>query len=508
MIDKWLYPYVIAFTSFLLYFLGNAIKSRYSRTSLVLRYSSSAVMLLYSIVIISQPLDYVRGLLALLTSIVAIFITPYTVNYERHKYFGRNLTILIDLFVLSVYLVFISENLISFVMFWLFAEIVGFFTIVFEVERRTLVAGLRYLLVSMVPADVALLSILGITAMRLGFVEALQLPLNELTTYLLGVNPVFHLIIAMGLLAKAAVAPFHFWLPDAHSLAPAPASAILSGVMVKMGIYGFYLTVPAIESMYVYYVLLVFASLSVVYGGLQALIQADIKRILAYSTIENTSLIAIALASYGAYKINLLLTAALVYSVAHGIFKASLFMNSGTVEIITHTRDISKLGYLAKVVSKPTITALLSILSLIGTPPTLGFLGKVLLLAGLVSIYQISMTTAILLLVVAALGAALAVAYGLRYVTVYWGSASRSEPKELKLNTGTEASELSLSILNIILTLPLYVIIAITGLISLDLLYVVPIGLATAMMTALIYYAYSLVKKSVKEEPWLGGVLP
>jgi formate hydrogenlyase subunit 3/multisubunit Na+/H+ antiporter MnhD subunit len=506
--DAWTYPYVVAFTSFTLYVIGNAVKSRYPLISLAVRYCSPLVMLLYSTLLVSQPASFIKGLFALLASIVALFITPYTVHYEHHKYPGRNLTILIDLFALSVYLVFILENLMSFVMFWLFAEIIGFFAIVFEVERRTLVAGLRYLLVSMVPADIALLTILGIAAIRLGFAGALQLPLNELGHYLLGVNPVLHLIIAVGLLAKAAVAPLHFWLPDAHSLAPAPASAILSGVMVKMGVYGFYLVLPSIESIYVYYALLVFASLTVVYGGLQALIQADIKRILAYSTIENTSLITIALASYGAFKVDLLLTAALTYSIAHAVFKASLFMNSGTVEIMTHTRDISKLGYVARVASKPTLTALLSILSLIGTPPTLGFLGKILLLAGLASIYQASVTAAVLLLMIAALGAALAVAYGLRYVTVYWGSTSPNKPKELKLNTGTETPELSLSILNIALTLPIYVSTAIIGLTSLDMLYVAPLGLATAMMAALIYYTYTYFKKSAREESWLGGVLP
>ncbi|MEM3923603.1 MAG: hypothetical protein QXZ48_04840, partial [Zestosphaera sp.] len=95
-----------------------------------------------------------------------------------------------------------------------------------------------------------------------------------------------------------------------------------------------------------------------------------------------------------------------------------------------------------------------------------------------------------------------------RYVTVYWGATSFSKPKELKLNTGTESSELGLSILNIALTLPVYFVVVVAGLASLDLLYVVPLGLATAMMSVLVYYTYFYVRRGAREESWLGGALP
>lgn len=507
-VEGWMILYVVAFTSFTLCMLGNTFKSRSPLISTALRESSAILLTLYSLYVASSPLGFIRGTLALLTALIAVFIIPYTNGYERHKYPGRNLSIIIDMFVLSVYMVFVSETLLAFIMFWLFAEIVGFFTIVFEVERRTLIAGLRYLIVSMVPADVALLSILGISAIKYGFTQALQMPMSDIAVSLIGLNPVLHLIIAVGFLAKAAVAPLHFWLPDAHSLAPAPGSAILSGAMVKMGIYGLLLVIPAVDSPYVHYTLLAFASLTVIYGGLQALIQTDIKRILAYSTIENTGLITLAAVSYKCFNVNLLLTAAVVYSLAHGLFKATLFMNSGTVEIITHTRDISKLGYLARVSSKPVLTTLLSVLSLIGAPPTLGFLGKILLLAGLASVYQISTPATVVLVVVAALGAALAVAYGLRYITVYWGSTSTVNREELKTSPDTELPELSLSFLNLLATLPLYAILAVSGFLALDFLYIVPIGLATIMMLSLIYYIYSYTRRSAKEESWLGGALP
>ncbi|MEM2020743.1 MAG: complex I subunit 5 family protein [Zestosphaera sp.] len=506
--EGWLLTYIVAFVSFTLFLAGSLLRERLPTVSIALRGASSVLLLIYSVFIMSNATDFVRGSFALLASLIALFLVPYTSSYERRKYPGMNLSIVIDMFVLSVYMVFVSENLFSFIMFWLFAEIAGFFTIVFEVERRTLIAGLRYLLISMVPADVALLSILGIAAIKHGFTQALLVPLSEVSTVLSDLNPVLYLIIAVGFMAKAAVAPLHFWLPDAHSLAPAPGSAILSGVMVKMGIYGLFLTIPAVTSPYVYYTLIALASLTVIYGGLQALIQSDIKRVLAYSTIENTSLITIALISYKLFNMNTLLTAAVIYSLAHGIFKASLFMNSGTIEIITHTRDISKLGYLARIAGKPTLTAILSILSLIGAPPTLGFLGKILLLAGLVSLYQASMTIAITLLVVAALGAALAVAYGLRYITVYWGATPTKGFEGLKLNPGTENPELGLSLLNVVASLPIYAVLTVFGFLTLDLLYIVPIGLATVMMLALIFYTYSYVRRSAREESWLGGVLP
>ncbi|MEM0296771.1 MAG: complex I subunit 5 family protein [Zestosphaera sp.] len=508
LIEDWMILYVMAFTSFSLCILGNVLRSKASLISLILRESSATLLTLYSLFIASSPLGLIRGTLALLTALIAVFVIPYTNGYERHKYPGRNLSIIVDMFVLSIYMVFVSETLLTFIMFWLFAEIVGFFTIVFEVERRTLIAGLRYLIVSMVPADVALLSILGVSAIKYGFAQALQMPINDIATPLQGLNPALHLIIALGFLAKAAVAPLHFWLPDAHSLAPAPGSAILSGAMVKMGVYGLLLIIPAVDSPYVHYTLLTLASLTVVYGGLQALIQADIKRILAYSTIENTGLITLAAVSYKCFNVDLLLTAAVVYSLAHGLFKASLFMNSGTVEIITHTRDISKLGYLARVSSRPALTTLLSVLSLIGAPPMLGFLGKILLLAGLVSIYQVSMTAAVVLVVVAALGAALAVAYGLRYITVYWGSALPKEQVKSRPNPGTELPELSLSLLNLLTTLPLYAVLVLSGFLVLDLLYIVPMSLATIMMLSLIYYIYSYIRRSAREESWLGGALP
>ncbi len=500
----WVVNYVVGSLAFILVLIGSYLRIKKPKASEVVRLASFATLFLYSTVLITY--DFIKGSFALLTAVVGIFLSSYTSAYEKAKYPNRNLTMLIDVFVLTVFLVFTSENLLSFIMFWLFAEIIGFFTIVFEVERRTLIAGLRYLLISMVPADIALLTVLGISSIKLGFIEALLLPTTDLSKTLVDVEPLLHLLVLLGFMAKAAVAPFHFWLPDAHSLAPAPASAVLSGVMVKMGIYGVILTLSAVNVPYVLYAVLVFSSLTVIYGGLQALVQTDLKRLLAYSTIENTSLITLALASYKTFDVKMLLTAGIIHSIAHGIFKASLFMNSGTVEILTHTRELPKLGYLSKVVVKPTFTALLSTLSLIGVPPTAGFLSKVLLLAGLVNVVYVNPSAGIALVVIAALGAALAIAYGIRYMTAYWGSPSL--PKEVShVSSDTESPELMLSLMNVFIAIPTYLSVALMGVQLVDLTYVIPLGLLTAMFLALMYYVYTFIKRMARETPWLGGAV-
>ncbi|MEM3848848.1 MAG: proton-conducting transporter membrane subunit, partial [Zestosphaera sp.] len=235
LIEDWMILYVMAFTSFSLCILGNVLRSKASLISLILRESSATLLTLYSLFIASSPLGLIRGTLALLTALIAVFVIPYTNGYERHKYPGRNLSIIVDMFVLSIYMVFVSETLLTFIMFWLFAEIVGFFTIVFEVERRTLIAGLRYLIVSMVPADLSLLLLLALT----GLGPSMNIPLTSLVIDLS--SPVLTVIAMLGFMAKAAVAPLHFWLPDAYTEASTQGSMVLSAILSKFGAFGIFL---------------------------------------------------------------------------------------------------------------------------------------------------------------------------------------------------------------------------------------------------------------------------
>ncbi len=501
--------YGVLGVSFAIVVLGNAIKDRSLAADIkIFGYLLLLVPPLLSFV---DPtvMDFTAAMFSILAAAVGAAVTAYVNVYEVKKYGGRNLRTLIDIFALSIYAVFVSPNLVSFVMFWLFAEIVGFFAIVFEVQRRTLAAGLRYLLISMVPADIALIALIAIASMKLGFQAALALPMERLSQILGSLGPALSMILLLGFMAKAAVAPLHFWLPDAHSLAPAPASALLSGVMVKMGIYGIIRVLPAVDPHITPYVILSLASLTVVYGGLQALVQSDIKRLLAYSTIENTSLMVLALALYRITGITTLFIAAMMLALAHGFFKSSLFMNSGIVEIAVHTRELPKLGFLSKFMPSSTVSALVSVLSLLGVPPTMGFLAKLYLFAGLIEVVYMNTGLGIATLIVAAVGAGLAVAYGIRYLTVYWGSLEASHqhvevPREGLLTK----SELSLSLMNVVLAVPLFIAFAVANFVALEPVYLAPFVIVEIAFLVLLYHTYTHTKSVAQEIHWLGGAAP
>uniref|UniRef100_A0A7C5TES7 NADH dehydrogenase n=1 Tax=Ignisphaera aggregans TaxID=334771 RepID=A0A7C5TES7_9CREN len=475
-----------------------------------LGYIMLIIIPLYSI-IVGSPWDFTSSSLAILAAIIGFSASMYTNGYEDLKYGGGYLHIIIDIFAVAVYLTFTALNVITFIVCWLIAEIIGFFTIVYEIERKTLTAGLRYIAVSMIPSDMALMTLLASLSMKKPVTDALLTPINDITNALGELPPIISIIIVLGFIAKAAVIPLHFWLPDAHSLAPAPASSILSGIMVKMGIYGIIRLLPSIDPIYTPYIFIFFGALTGIYGGFLALTQMDIKRILAYSTIEHTGLIILALMLYRVSGLALFFTAALTIIYSHALYKAALFLNSGSIEIYSHTREISKLGYLARTIPSAAFSALLSILSLIGIPPTMGFIAKLNLLMSIITYLVLSPAIGAILIALVAIAIALAAIYSLRYATVYWGTwrgggAEKSADIVVELSRKVTIWEYIPAGLGIIGT-PLIATI-IWGLDILKPELLAPLILAIALFIPLLYYIYIRLKTASRDMQWLGGAVP
>ncbi|MGM0568379.1 MAG: complex I subunit 5 family protein, partial [Elusimicrobiota bacterium] len=179
---------------------------------------------------------------------------------------------------------------------------------------------------------------------------------------------------------KAALIPFHAWLPDAHPAAPAPVSAMLSGVLIKTaGIYALLrvtFTVFAADIATVGMILRSFGALSIIAGALLALGQWDFKRLLAYHSISQMGYIALA---FG-ISTPLGIAAGLFHLLNHSVFKSLLFLNAGAVFYRTSTRDLRRMGGLNKVMPVNGYTSMAASLSIAGLPPFSGFWSKLLII--------------------------------------------------------------------------------------------------------------------------------
>jgi formate hydrogenlyase subunit 3/multisubunit Na+/H+ antiporter MnhD subunit len=187
--------------------------------------------------------------------------------------------------------------------------------------------------------------------------------------------------IAFGI--KNAVLPFHTWLPDAHSEAPAPFSAVLSGILIKMGTYGFLLVLYAIVGLKLFvglgsglfsfhYILCLLGAVTIIIPTFIAMLQTDAKRLLAWSTVGQAGYIILGIG----FGTNLALAGGIFHFFNHAMFKALLFLAIGAVEFRTQTRDLDSLGGLAEKMPVGFIAALVGICALIGVPLTSGFVSK------------------------------------------------------------------------------------------------------------------------------------
>ncbi|MBI2996495.1 MAG: hydrogenase 4 subunit B [Candidatus Melainabacteria bacterium] len=210
---------------------------------------------------------------------------------------------------------------------------------------------------------------------------------------------ILFLFILLGFGTKAGIIPLHIWLPEAHPAAPSHISALMSGVMIKTGIYGilrfifdFLSPFPSWWGIIVVFIGIITAVLGIIFASSEV----DIKRILAYSSIENIGVI---LLSIGASMIfysfdqkvlaTISLVAALFHSLNHSIFKGLLFTCTGSIVSSTHTRNIEKLGGLIKLMPKTAFLFLIGSLAISALPPFNGFISKWLTFQSVLLLFQI-----------------------------------------------------------------------------------------------------------------------
>jgi NADH-quinone oxidoreductase subunit M len=244
--------------------------------------------------------------------------------------------------------------------------------------------------------------------------------------------------------------PLHTWLPDAHVEAPTTGSVILAGVLLKMGTYGFMkLGFPLFPDATAVFtpVLMMLSVISIVYGACLALVQDDIKKIIAYSSISHLGYVMLGLLSLELVGIQ----GAVIQMVSHGLVAAGLFMMVGMVYERCHTRELAAYGGLAKLLPVYSVFFLILTLASVGLPTTSGFTGEFLVLLGAFKgawpQYQAGQSGPLVLAVVAVSGVVLGALYMLRFALGYlYGPAKAPHQPLMDLN-GREKTILGLIVL-------------------------------------------------------------
>ncbi len=283
------------------------------------------------------------------------------------------------------------QNSIAFLIAWEIMALSSFFLIIFEHHKNEILkAGINFLIQSHV----------CIMALTLGF---LWVALNQnsfdfnaipqfVTSHSMLTGVALFLCFFLAFAIKAGFVPFHTWLPHAHPAAPAHISGIMSGVIIKIGIYGILRMLLLIKSDYVSigYFIFFISIVSGIYGVMLAIIQHNLKRLLAYHSIENIGIIGmgIGIGCIGMGKGSQVLTvlgfsAALLHTLNHSLFKSLLFYGAGNVYQAAHTMDIDKLGGLNKVMPHTAFLFLLASLAICGLPPFNGFVSEFLIYYGM-----------------------------------------------------------------------------------------------------------------------------
>jgi len=325
-------------------------------------------------------LDGLSVFMLLIVNLISFLATIFSISYMERFTAKAKFYAMFMLMLTGLNGVILTGDIFNMFVFFEIASIASFVLVAFGTEDEELEASFKYNVISSVTSVLLLFGI----ALFYGMTGTLNMAhLSQLLAgreFSPGLLFTVSLLIA-GFATKAALVPFHAWLPDAHPSAPAPVSAMLSGVFVKtLGIYvGMRILANVIgvtNISRVWNILLVLGTISMVAGGLLALGQQDYKRLLAYSTISQVGYImfAFGLGTPLGY------IAALFHLANHAIFKALMFLNSGAVEYATETRDLSKMGGLSERMPVTGITSTVGTLSISGIPPFNGFWSKLLII--------------------------------------------------------------------------------------------------------------------------------
>jgi hydrogenase-4 component B len=335
--------------------------------------------------------DGISALFLMPTFLISALGSVYGLEYwaqAKHAENGRKLRVFYGLLAAGLCSLLIARNTILFLAGWEIMALAAFFALTTEDHDPAVrESGFVYLVATRL-STLCLFALFALLHAVQG-TFAFTAPALDATT---PQATAMFLLALVGFGLKAGLMPLHVWLPGAHANAPSHVSALMSGVLIKMGVYGlvrvcsFFVHPPVWWGV----VLVVLGAVSGVFGVVFAIAQHDIKRLLAYHSVENIGIIVMGLGfavlgrAVGEPSLLVLgLAGALLHVWNHGLFKALLFLGAGSVVHATGTREMDRLGGLAKVMPKTTLGFVIGAAAICGLPPLNGFVSELFIYLGM-----------------------------------------------------------------------------------------------------------------------------
>ncbi len=323
--------------------------------------------------------------ISLMLLVLTGFLTPLALLGSWESVHRKTKAFCISMLLLESAMigVFVSLDLFLFYVFWDAMLVPMYFLIGIWGYDRRVYAAVKFILYTMAGSVLMLLAILGLALLHSSATGAYSFDLLKL--YALEVPPHlqfwFFLAFALAFAIKVPLFPFHTWLPDAHVEAPTAGSVILAGVLLKMGTYGLVrFAFPLFPQAAQFFApaLAVLAIVGIIYGALVAMVQPDMKKLVAYSSVSHLGFVVLGIAALNTQSVQ----GAVYQMLNHGVSTGGLFLIVGMLSDRRHTRAIAEYGGLKRVTPRLVAAFLIITLSSIGLPGLNGFVGEFLILLG------------------------------------------------------------------------------------------------------------------------------
>ena len=355
----------------------------------------------------SFEIDRLSIYMAFSTATLSFFATLYSYKYMEHDTRLTEFYTLLSAMTVGMIGVAFAGDLFTLFVFWELMSITSYVLVAFRKERaEPIEAGFKYLIMSALGSTIIFLAMALLYGMA-GTVNLAQIsmvirgqPLN-LWLFLVFAT----LIVGFGI--KAAIVPLHTWLPDAHPEAPSPISAMLSGMLIETGLYALTrILFVTFETAVFSLTIAVLSVITMSFANMLALLQQDIKRMLAYSSIAQMGYMLVGLSAGTTYGI----LGTFLHVFNHSFMKGLAFLSSGSIVHATGTRDLAKLRGVGRMMPLTTFTLFVAFLGLGGVPATSGFVSKFILFG---SAAEVGLWW---LLILGVLNSAFSMAYYLRFM--------------------------------------------------------------------------------------------